>query len=174
MVLVAVCDNDTAEAVFVLLKIGEVRYYQINARHVLVRECKSAVNDEHIVAALVNVEVLADLVKSAERRELHGSIANLPGLLLLRGALAVVASGALRALGTFLALSALGSVGTLLNRLRDCLLRVLLFLHRCESRAVALVVPALLSCRTLLLRGLFRLLLGGYVLGFCEQLVVSQ
>ena len=171
MVLVAVGDNDTAEAVLVLLKIGEVRYYQINARHVLVRECKSAVNDEHIIAALVNVEVLADLVKSAERRELHGSIANLPGLLLLRGALAVVASGAL---GTFLALSALGSVGTLLNRLQDCLLRVLLFLHRCESRAVALVVPALLSCGTLLLRGLFRLLLGGYVLGFCEQLVVSQ
>ena len=110
MILVAVGDNDTAEAVFVLLKIGEVRYYQINARHVLVRECKSAVNDEHIVAALVNVEVLADLVKSAECRELHGSIANLPGLLLLRGALAVVASGALRALGTFLALSALASV----------------------------------------------------------------
>ena len=67
MILMAVGDNDTAEAVLVLLKIGEVRYYQINARHVLVRECKSAVYDDDTVLILENGDVHTDLFQTAKR-----------------------------------------------------------------------------------------------------------
>ena len=80
MVLVSVREDYPAEAVAVLFEVGEIRNYQVYAGHILVRERKSAVHDEHIIAALVDVQVLAYLVQSAERGELHRCVAYLARL----------------------------------------------------------------------------------------------
>ena len=160
VILVAVGYNYSAETVAVLLKIREIRNNQVNAGHVVVRERKSAVNDEHIVAAFVNVKVLANLVKSAERGEPYRCIAYLAGLLLRGLALSSV---------SFSGLAARAFV-------RPC--PVFILLHRGKSRAVLLVV-LVAALGTGGLFGLLRLyalrfVLRGDVFCFCEELVVCQ
>ena len=62
VVLVSVGDKDAADAVAVLHHIGEVRDDDVDAQHGLIREGQAAVDDEHIVAALVDGHVFSDLV----------------------------------------------------------------------------------------------------------------
>ena len=66
VILVSVGKNDAAQLILVLYDISEIRYYEVNTEHIVVGESETAVHDEHIVAAFVEIEVLADLVESAE------------------------------------------------------------------------------------------------------------
>ena len=67
MVLMTVGQDDASHLVGVLLDIGKVRYHQIDAQHVAVRERHAAVHDQHIALALDQGDILADLVESAEK-----------------------------------------------------------------------------------------------------------
>ena len=75
MVFVAVSKYDTAKFIPILLNIGKIRYNNINAKHFAVGERQSAVDYEHIVAALDYGEILADLVQTAQRDYLDGGAA---------------------------------------------------------------------------------------------------
>ena len=67
VVLVSVRDDHAADAVFVGLQVADVRDDHVNAVEVLIRKAHAAVDKEHILAILVNGEVLADLTEPAER-----------------------------------------------------------------------------------------------------------
>ena len=66
MILMSVGKDNSPELLLVFDDIGEIGDHEVYAEHVIVRESKSAVHDEHIVAALIQVQILSDLVKSAE------------------------------------------------------------------------------------------------------------
>ena len=79
MVFVTVSDNDAADFVSILLNVSKIRENNVNARHIAVRESKTAVHDEHIVCTLEKGHILADFVKTAERDNaersfLHGLV----------------------------------------------------------------------------------------------------
>ena len=74
VVLVAVRDHDAADAVHVLFDKGEIRNDRVDAGQLLIREREAAVDDDHIVAALKQREVLADLVEAAEEIHLDGRL----------------------------------------------------------------------------------------------------
>ena len=65
MVLVTVGKDNAPKLFLVLDNVGKIGDNKVNAKHIVVREGKTAVNDEHIVAALVKIHILADFVKSA-------------------------------------------------------------------------------------------------------------
>ena len=67
MVLMSVSNEHSADSVLVLNHIGKVRNDNIDAQHRFIRKCKSAVHDEHIVAALIDGHVLSDFVQTAQR-----------------------------------------------------------------------------------------------------------
>ena len=69
VILMTVGKNDSAEFILVLDDVGEIGDNEVYAEHIIVGECESAVHDEHIVAALIKVKVLAYLVETAERRD---------------------------------------------------------------------------------------------------------
>ena len=73
MVLVAVGDEDAADAVPVALQIRHVRDDQVNAQHVLLGEDGAAVHDENIVRIFDDVDVLADLLHAAQGNDLQFS-----------------------------------------------------------------------------------------------------
>ena len=58
----AVRDDNTADAVLVLFNKCEIRNNRVDAGHFFVREGKAAVHDNHVVFALKQREVLADLI----------------------------------------------------------------------------------------------------------------
>lgn len=62
MVLMAMRDDKPLNPILVFLDIAEIRDDQINAEHVAVRECHSAVEDKHIAVALENGDIFADFV----------------------------------------------------------------------------------------------------------------
>ena len=71
MVLMAVRDHDTAQLVAILLHIREIRQYKVDAEHIFIWKGHAAVDDEHIVHAFVNSDVLADLQQTTERNDAH-------------------------------------------------------------------------------------------------------
>ena len=62
VVLMAVCDDNTADAVLVFLNKCEIRNNRVDTGHFFVREGKAAVHDNHVVFALKQREILADLI----------------------------------------------------------------------------------------------------------------
>ena len=66
VVFVSVSDDNAPYLVGVLLDICEIGDNKVNAGHIAVGKCHSAVNDESIVCTLKNSYILADLVDSAE------------------------------------------------------------------------------------------------------------
>ena len=62
MILMAVCYDDTFYTVDIPLYISKVRDYKVNAQHVLIRECQSAVHKEHILPIFKEGHVLSDLI----------------------------------------------------------------------------------------------------------------
>ncbi len=62
VVLMAVRQQDAADARRVLFKIADVRYDEVDAEHVFVREAEPAVDHDYVVAVLEHGYVLADLV----------------------------------------------------------------------------------------------------------------
>ena len=85
MILMPVGYRHTAQLVAVLLDVSKIRDNYVNAQHLAVRECKSAVDDEHVIGAFDNGEILAYLVESPERDYLHrgpaAAVLHLPALL---------------------------------------------------------------------------------------------
>ena len=66
VVLMAVGNEIAAQLFLILGKIGHVRDDQIDAVHVVLRETKPAVHDDHVLTVFQHGHVFADLVKSAE------------------------------------------------------------------------------------------------------------
>ena len=71
VVLMAVRDDEAADARAVLQNERKVRDDKVDAEHVAVREHKAAVDQQHIVAAFVQRDVLAHFAQAAQRIDLH-------------------------------------------------------------------------------------------------------
>ena len=71
VILVTVGNDDATELILIALHVGEVRDDDIHAGHLRIRECQSAVEDEHIIGTLKNGHILADLTQSAKRNDAH-------------------------------------------------------------------------------------------------------
>ena len=72
VVLVTVGDEQALDAILVFQHIGEIRNDQVNAEHVVVREHRTAVHQNHIPLALIQGDVLANLAQTAQRADVHG------------------------------------------------------------------------------------------------------
>ena len=105
VVLVSVGDNDATNLILVALHIGEVRDDNVYTRHIHIRECQTAVQDKHIVAALEYGHILTDLVETAQGNDTHRS-AFLPGLTGLLCAVVVSGTAAVAAVSAGLTLAA--------------------------------------------------------------------
>ncbi len=90
VILVAVGEHDSAQLFAVLLHIAEVGDDQIHAGHLLIREGQTAIDDEHIAAALDHGHIFADLMQAAQRDDAHRCLA------LRRCGLAAALSGRFR------------------------------------------------------------------------------
>lgn len=67
MILVTVGQKYSLYPAYIFLDIGKIGYYDIDSEHIRVRKRKPAVDDYHVVPALVAGHVFAYFVKSAER-----------------------------------------------------------------------------------------------------------
>ena len=74
VVLVTVRQHNTPYLLPVLFEIGEVGDNKIDTEHIVIGKSKSAIYDEYIVTALVNVDVFAYLVYAAERHNPYGCL----------------------------------------------------------------------------------------------------
>ena len=72
MILVSVGNDDTTELVGIAFHIGEVGQHDVHAGHFRIGESKTAVKNEHIIAALEHSHILADLVQTAQRNDTDG------------------------------------------------------------------------------------------------------
>ena len=66
MILVSVRKEHAADLVLVLDQISHVGDHKINAVHILVRESKTAVNDDDILPIFQNGHILTDLIQTAQ------------------------------------------------------------------------------------------------------------
>ncbi len=71
MVLVAVGDDEAPELLPVFLQIGHVRDHHVDARHIVVRERQSAVDDDDILPVFEEGHVLSDLAQAPQGDELQ-------------------------------------------------------------------------------------------------------
>lgn len=71
MVLVSVRQYDAPDLGCVLLHKGKVGDHQIDAQHIGVREHQPRSHDKHILPALIEGHVFADLIESAQRHNAH-------------------------------------------------------------------------------------------------------
>ena len=72
VILMAVGDEQTLDAVLIFQHIGKIRNDQINAEHISIGENKSAVHEDHIPLAFIQRNVFADLTEAAQRADVHG------------------------------------------------------------------------------------------------------
>ena len=80
MILMAVGYDYSAYSVRVALDIGEIGKHEIDSEHILIRECKSAIDKYHIALTFIERHILADLVKAAEERDIYRYIVLLRSL----------------------------------------------------------------------------------------------
>ena len=71
VVLVAVGDEQTADAVLVLGEVAHVGNDKVDAVHIVAGKGHAAVHDDDLAAVLIHGHVLADLVQPAERDDLQ-------------------------------------------------------------------------------------------------------
>ena len=71
MVLVAMGKDNTLDAVSIGFQIGDIRNYNVDAVHLLVRETQSAVNNDYISAAFYSGHVLSYLAESSQRNNFN-------------------------------------------------------------------------------------------------------
>ena len=67
VILMPVRDDHAADAVFVCFQIADVRDDHVDAVEVLIRKAHAAVDKEHVLAILIDGEILTDLTEPAER-----------------------------------------------------------------------------------------------------------
>ena len=70
VVLVPVCQDETAHLIDVFLKITHVRYHEVDAQHIVVRETEPAVNHDYVILVLKDSHILSDLTETSERDDL--------------------------------------------------------------------------------------------------------
>ena len=70
VVLMTVGQEHAADLVFVFDQVRHVGNDQVDAVHFLIREAKTAVDDDDILAVFQNGHVLADFVESTEGNDL--------------------------------------------------------------------------------------------------------
>ena len=105
MILVSVSYKNTLYLVGILHRIREIGNYKVNAEHIGVGECKSAIDKYHIALTFIERHILADLVKAAEERDIYRYIVLLRSLfsfLILRGLSRVILALTLCFLSCFL------------------------------------------------------------------------
>ena len=66
VVLVTVGEKNASDLIGIFLQICYIRYYQIDTKHILVGESKTAVNYDYVVAVFEYRQVFADLAKTAQ------------------------------------------------------------------------------------------------------------
>ena len=71
MVLVTVGDENTADFVYVVYKVGKIGDNQVNAQHIVIGEADTAVDNYNVLAAFDNRDVLSDFVKTAQGENLN-------------------------------------------------------------------------------------------------------
>ncbi len=67
MVLMAVGNKDAADFLLVTLYIGKIRNDKVDAEHVGLRKCESAVHNDHVPIIVVQGHVLTDFIQTAEK-----------------------------------------------------------------------------------------------------------
>ncbi len=67
MVFVPVGNDNSADTVFILFQIGDIRDNDIYAVKLLVRKTQTAVDNNYVLPVLVNREIFSDLTHTAER-----------------------------------------------------------------------------------------------------------
>ncbi len=82
MIFVTVSEHYSPEFLFVPFDISEIGNNDIDARHIGIRKSKSAVKDKHIVGTFKYRHILSDLMKSAQRNDLYGSMMDILRLFL--------------------------------------------------------------------------------------------
>lgn len=75
VILMAVGEHQSLNFVPVALQIGEIWNDQIHPQHLVVGEGEAAVHQKHVAVALVQGDIFADLVKSAQRDNPHCRLA---------------------------------------------------------------------------------------------------
>ena len=71
VILMPVGEEDAADFAFVAFDKGKIGYNQIHPQHILVREGQAAVDDKHIVAALIQRHIFSDFVEAAQKINPH-------------------------------------------------------------------------------------------------------
>ena len=74
MIFMTVSENDTFYFFLVSLDICEVGNYHIDTEHFTVRECHSAVEQEHIVVTFKQGHIFSDLIKTAQKRDFYSMV----------------------------------------------------------------------------------------------------
>ena len=67
VVLVAVGDEQTAQAGPVLHQIADIGNHAVDAVHIIARECHAAVHHDDLTAVFIDGHILADLIQTAKR-----------------------------------------------------------------------------------------------------------
>ena len=62
--------DETAHLIDVFLKITHVRYHEVDAQHIVVREPEPAVNHDYVILVLKDSHILSDLTETSERDDL--------------------------------------------------------------------------------------------------------
>ena len=65
MILMSVGYDDSAYPVRVALDIGEIGKHEVDSEHILIRERKSAIDKEHILAVFKQCHILAHFIQAA-------------------------------------------------------------------------------------------------------------
>ena len=65
MVLVAMSEHKSLHLLDIILQIGDIRDHQVNAQHVILRKCQTAVHDNNTVSVFKGSNIHPDLLQSA-------------------------------------------------------------------------------------------------------------
>ena len=74
VILVSVSDEQSLDFILVLLKVGKVRNYKVDAKHFVIRERHAAVHNDDFILIFIYGHVLADFAESAQRDYPEGRI----------------------------------------------------------------------------------------------------
>ena len=71
VILMSMGNYKSSDFVRVFLKICHIRNHQIYTKHIILRECQSAVNDYDRVLVLYRSDIHSNLFQTAQRNDLH-------------------------------------------------------------------------------------------------------
>ena len=80
MILMTVSDNNASDLITISFNVSKIRYNDVDARHISIRECETAVKNEHIISTFKNCHIFSDLVQTSERYDTYRSTLDLSWL----------------------------------------------------------------------------------------------